>query len=153
VNPAGPTESGTLLKSEALMSDPYRDARTITTLPSGERVQVLARQGGWLEVRAATGRGWVHMLSVRRGEAAKGTGAGDVAGLLGLASGRAGTGRVVATTGIRGLTEEQLKEARFDAAELGRSDALVLTAADAKAFAAAGKLTSRPVEYLPAPAN
>jgi hypothetical protein len=102
-------------------------------------------------VKSTKGSGWVRMLSIRRGEARKGT--GDAAGLLGLASGRAGTGKVVATTGIRGLSEEELKAAKFDAGQLKLAESHATSRAEAKKFAAKGKLVARQVDYLPAPAT
>ena len=72
-------------------------------------------------------------------------------GLLGLASGRAGTGKVVATTGIRGLSEEDLKAAKYNETELKKAESYGVTRAEAQKFAAEGKLTARKVEYLPAP--
>ena len=86
------------------------------------------------------------MLSVRRGEARKLTaGAGE---LFGLATGRAGSGRVVATTGIRGLDEEQLKQAKYNGSELKKLNTFTVTSAQAKTFAREGKLTVRHVGYL-----
>src|SRR5512144_168373 len=99
-------ETGTALKADAMRKEPYGDAKTVATLAVGDKVDILKKSGGWLQVKSAKGKGWVRMLSVRRGDAKKGS--GDAAGLLGLASGRAGTGKVVATTGIRGLSEEEL---------------------------------------------
>ena len=91
------------------------------------------------------------MLSVRRGEAGKASAESDVSGLLGLASGRAGTGKVIATTGIRGLNEEQLKAAKYSESEIKLSDSLVESLAEARKFAVLGKLAPRKIDYLPAP--
>ena len=89
------------------------------------------------------------MLSIRRGEARKGS--GDAAGVLGLASGRAGTGHVVATTGIRGLSEEDLKAAKYNELELKKAESFGATQAEGRKFAAEGRLVARKVEYLAAP--
>jgi hypothetical protein len=89
------------------------------------------------------------MLSVRKGKAARG--GSDASGLLGLASGRAGTGKVVATTGIRGLNEEELKAAKFDGKELERAESYATSKQAAAKFAAQGKLAARKFDYLPAP--
>lgn len=151
--PAAAAESGRLLKADQLKAEPFRDAKTISALAAGDKVDILKRQGGWLQVKSSKGNGWVRMLSVRRGEAAKTSGAGDAAGLLGLASGRAGTGKIVATTGIRGLSEEQLKAAKYSESELKVSDSFVESAAEARKFAAKGKLAPRKMDYLPAPAE
>lgn len=148
---AASAETGTVLKADPLRTEPFRDARAVATLATGDRVEILLRQGAWYRVKTARGSGWVHMLSVRRGEAAKAGAASEASGLLALASGRAGTGKVVATTGIRGLDEEQLKAARYSESELSYSDSLVANTAAAAKFAASGKLAARAVDYLPMP--
>lgn len=142
-------EAGTLLKRDDLMAEPFKDAKVIGSLAAGDSVEILNKQGGWFQVKTAKGSGWVRMLSVRRGEARKGS--VDASGILGLASGRAGTGQVVATTGIRGLSEEQLKAAKYNEAEVKRIDSYAVTQAEAKKFAAEGRLTARKVDYLSAP--
>jgi hypothetical protein len=54
-----------------------------------------------------------------------GTDAGkEIGGIAGIATGRAGTGQVVSSTGVRGLSEADLKAAKFDEAELRRAEAL-----------------------------
>ena len=141
-------ESGTALKNDELKTEPFRDAKTVATLAAGDKVDILKQDGGWLKVSSAKGKGWVRMLSIRKGDARKGGGA---AGLLALKSGRAGTGKVVATTGIRGLNEEELKSAKYNEEELKRAESYASSKPDAAKFAAAGKLVARPFDYLAAP--
>jgi hypothetical protein len=142
-------EAGTALKTDNLMAEPFRDAKIVGSLSTGDKVEIMKKQDGWFQVKSAKGSGWVRMLSIRLGEARKGT--VDATGLLGLASGRAGTGKVVATTGIRGLSEEDLKAAKYNEPELKKAESYSVTRAEAQKFAAEGKLTARKVEYLPAP--
>lgn len=144
-------DGGSALKADALRAEPFRDAKVVGSLAPGDPVDILKKQGGWFQVKSAKGSGWVRMLSIRRGAARKG--GGDVAGIVGLASGRAGTGRVVATTGIRGLSEEELKAAEYNEAEVKKAESYATTRADAQKFAASGKLAARKVEYLPAPGS
>ncbi|HEX5363369.1 MAG TPA: SH3 domain-containing protein [Gallionella sp.] len=141
-------ESGTALKADEIKAEPFRDAKTVAKLATGDKVDILKKDGGWFQVSSAKGRGWVRMLSIRKGEAGKGSGAG---GLLAMTSGRAGTGKVVSTTGIRGLNEEELKAAKFDEAELKRAESYATNKSAAAKFAAQGKLAARPFDYLPAP--
>jgi hypothetical protein len=142
-------EAGTALKADDLKAEPFRDAKTVGSLTAGDHVEILKKEGGWFQVKSAKGSGWVRMLSIRRGEARKGS--GDAAGVLGLASGRAGTGSVVATTGIRGLSEEELKAAKYNEMELRKAESFAATEAEARRFAAEGKLVARKVKYLFAP--
>lgn len=141
-------DQGTMLKADEIKAEPFRDAKTVGSLAQGDHVEIVEKQGGWFQVKSAAGDGWVRMLSVRRGEVRKGE--ADVSGLLGLASGRSGTGTVVASTGVRGLSEEDLKAAKYNEAELKKAESYATTKADAQKFAAAGKLTARKLEYLPA---
>ncbi len=141
-------DSGTALKSDELKAGPFRDAKTVAKLAVGDQVDILKKDGGWLQVNSAKGKGWVRMLSIRKGDVRK-TGSRS-SGLLALSSGRSGTGKVVATTGIRGLNEEELKAAKFDEAELKRAESYSASHSAAAKFAAQGKLVARSFDYLPA---
>lgn len=142
-------ESGTLTKNDELKDKPFRDAKTVKMLAAGEPVAILARDGGWFKVKAGKKSGWVRMLSVRKGDAKAAS--SSASGLLALASGRSATGKVVATTGVRGLNEEELKAASFDAEQIQLAESYAASKADAQQFAAEGKLVARPFDYLPAP--
>lgn len=140
-------ESGVMLKADVMRAEPYGDAKTVTKLKKGDKVDILQKEGGWYEVKKKKKQGWVRMLSLRKGEARKGS--DDAAGLLSVASGRAGTGQVVATTGIRGLNEEELKAARFNEDEIKLAESYGASKEQAQSFAAQGGLTSRRFDYLP----
>ncbi len=145
--PLWAAETGTLSKAEELKAEPFRDAKTLKNMVAGEKLEILGKEGGWYKVKAGKGSGYVRMLSIRKGDAkAK---ASEAAGLLALSSGRAGKGTVVATTGIRGLNEEELKAAKFDAEQLRLAESYAVNRGDAKKFAAQGKLAARPFDYLP----
>lgn len=143
---------GAAIKADNIRSEPFGDARTVGALAPGDKVEILKKEGGWFQIKSAKGAGWVRMLSIRKGDAQKASAGKEVAGLLGLASGRAGTGQVVATTGVRGLNEEELKSAQFNEKELKLVKAFISSKQEAQAFAAKGKLVSQQVEYLPEPA-
>ena len=141
-------ESGTALKNDTLRREPYADAAATGTLARGAKVDILEKKGAWLKVKAPKASGWVRLLSVRRGAAGSRNAA---AGVLGLASGRTGTGQVVSTTGVRGLSEEDLKHAKFNEEEVKRLEAASIDAAQAQQFAASGKLQARKVASLKKP--
>lgn len=149
--PASAGEAGTAVKADEIKAAPFTDAKKVGALATGDRVDIQKKDGGWYQVKSGRGNGWVRMLSIRRGDAKAAS--GGAGGLLGLASGRAGTGKVVATTGIRGLSEEELKTAKFNPDELRRLDAYTVSRADAKKFAAGGQLAARRVDELPAPSG
>jgi hypothetical protein len=141
-------ESGTLIKADELKVEPFRDAKTVKNLAAGDKVEIVSKEGGWYKVKIGKSNGWLRMLNIRKGDVKQG--ASKTGGLLALASGRAATGKVVATTGIRGLNEEELKAATFNEAELLSAEAYASSKADAAKFAKQGKLVARPFEYLPA---
>ena len=151
---ANAAERGTLIKQEDIKAEPYRDAKTIGTLNRNATVEIIKRSSGWMQISYGKKKGWVRMLSVRLGTGAAKPGAGqEVKGVLALASGRAGKGSVVSTTGIRGLSEEDLKSAKFDEAQIKKDESFLVTRDEAKKFAAQGKLIQRQVDYLPVPAT
>jgi hypothetical protein len=149
--PADAQETGTALKPDEIKAEPFKDAKTLGKIAKGERVQILGRQSGWLQVKAGSKKGWVRMLSVRRGQAGQKDAAAEIGGVAGLATGRAGTGEVVSSTGVRGLSPEELKEAKFDEAQIAQAESYSASAADARAFASKAKLATQKVGLLPDP--
>jgi len=141
----GAVETGSAVKADAIKAEPYRDAKTVGPLAAGDKVTIVKREGGWLML-SAPAKGWVRMLSVRRGTSAP---AAKASGIAALASGRAGTGRVVASTGVRGLNEEDLKNAKFDEKELKLAESYGIKKNEAEQFAAKARLKARSVAYLP----
>ena len=140
-------EEGVALKADKLVAEPFADAKQVGTLAKGDALTILNKKGGWFQVKAGAAQGWVRMLSVRRGTAGKGSAAKDVAA---LSTGRAGTGQIVSTTGVRGLSEEELKMAKYDEKELTKAESFAVAKADAARFAQKGKLLARAFNYLPA---
>jgi uncharacterized protein YgiM (DUF1202 family) len=146
-------EAGIALKDDTLRAEPYADARTAGTVKKGDTVSILKRTSGWYQVKSGRNQGWLRMLSVRRGQAAKGSAAAEAGGVAALSTGRAGTGQVVSTTGVRGLSEEELKAASFDEAQVRKAESHAVSAADAGAFAAKAGLKARRFDYLAGPAR
>lgn len=145
------TTTGVVLKPDEIKAEPFKDAKTLGAVDKGDTVEITSKQGGWLQVTAGKVQGWVRMLSVKQG-AASGANAGkELSGVVALSTGRAGTGQVVSSTGVRGLGEEDLKAAKFNAAELKLADAGVVAPAAAASFAQEAKLTIREVAFLPEP--
>ncbi|RFC37063.1 MAG: hypothetical protein DID92_2727743371 [Candidatus Nitrotoga sp. SPKER] len=147
--PAFAAETGRVIRSDEIKVEPFRDAKTTAMLSIGDKVEIVKKNGGWLQINSPKGKGWVHMLNVRKGEMRKD--AGELGGLLSMASGRAGTGKVVATTGIRGLDEVELQAAKYNEAELSLVESYTKNRAEAQVFATQGKLVARKFDYLPSP--
>lgn len=114
-------------------------------MSKNDAVDILAKKGAWLQVKTTKSTGWVRLLSVKRGGVSS---SNQVKGLADVASGRAGTGKVVSTTGIRGLSAEELKTAQFNETEMKKLESYTLTASDGQKFATAGGLTASKLPYF-----
>ncbi len=106
-------DTGSVLKNDTLRAKPFSDAAIQGTVQRGENISILSSQNGWLEIKGAKKQGWVRILSVKRNVPAT-----NNQGVLALNSGRAGTGKIVATTGVRGLSSEELKSAQYSAEQI-----------------------------------
>lgn len=140
---------GTVLRNEKLYRQPSASASVTANVPKGARVDILAKQGGWLRVKAGNYTGWMRLLSVRAG--AGGLGRAGVGDVVGAATTRSDPTRVVAVAGLRGLNDEDLKRAQFNADELARMEALGVTTAQARSFARQSGLVAVKVAELPKP--
>lgn len=140
---------GTVLRNEKIYSQPSASARVAGSVAKGASVNILAKQGGWLRVTSGKTTGWVRLLSVRAGAGGLGrAGLGDV---VGAATTKSDPSRVVAVAGLRGLNEEDLKQAKFNADELERLEALNVTATQARNHASQSGLAAVKVPGLPEP--
>lgn len=140
---------GTVLRNEKLYSQPSASSAVAASVAKGTSVNIVSKQGGWLRVTAGKSTGWIRLLSVRAGAgSAGGAGLGDV---VGAATTRSSPSRVVAVAGLRGLNDEDLKQAKFNAEELARLNAWHETPAQAQTFAKQAGLVVANVPALPEP--
>ncbi len=130
-------ESGSALKNDSMRAEPFADAKVTGNFNRGDKVEILKKQGAWLQVKTTKNTGWVRLLSIKRGNTSA---ANQTSGVLAVASGRAGTGQVVSTTGIRGLSEEELKAAKFNETEIKTLESYTLSADQGRQFANNGNL-------------
>ena len=126
------------------------DARALSTLPENTAVKVLARSGGWTRVEAGGQGGWVNVFHLRFPATveSKSGGGGFLSGVTSaLSGGRQSEKATIATTGIRGLSPEDLKSANPDPAALAKAQSYRADKAAAERFAREGKLTAVSVDY------
>ncbi|OIR00030.1 bacterial SH3 domain protein [mine drainage metagenome] len=140
-------ETGSALKNDSMRFEPFADAKVTGSLSRGDSVEIISKKGAWLQVKTKKTTGWVRILSVKRGGTSS---SNQTSGVLALASGRAGTGQVVSTTGIRGLNEEELKAAKFNEAEIKKLESYTLSAEQGRKFASKGNLKTIPFPNLSA---
>ncbi len=137
--------TGSLIKDEDMKAEPTSSAATVKRVAKGSAVEILARKGGWTEIKTAGKVGWVRILSVKTN--ASGASAADLAAF----TSNRDNSQVVAVAGLRGLNEEDLKAAKFDAKELAAMDQFVASRAAAEQFAHSAGLVRRNLAQLPEP--
>lgn len=154
--PLAGAETGTVVRASELKAEPFTDAATVAKLAEQSQVEVLKRQGAWARVKAKEGEGWLRLLSLKLGAGgpppAKAEGSdskleGAALSLLGIGP----RAQPTVATGVRGLSEEDLKNARPNPRELERVDRYAVSRGDARAFAESAKLSDQKIEYVPAP--
>lgn len=135
------------VRTTALKAKPYTDAATLIILEQRSRVVVEARRASWMQVKARDKTGWVKMLSLQFSNSDKNkTGDNGLRALFNVASGGGRGGSV--TTGVRGLSEENLKNAHPDPKALEAVQGYGANKSEAKIFANAGSLHAQDVSYV-----
>jgi hypothetical protein len=122
------------------------DAKTVATLPEKTSVKVLERGGGgWTRIDAGGQTGWVRVFHLRFPATVEtsSSGGGFLSGVTGaLGGGRSSQPTTIATTGIRGLSPEDLKNASPDLEALAKMQSYRANKDAAERFARDGKLAT-----------
>lgn len=141
-------EQAYTLRPTELKANPFSDAPTLVTLPERTSVEVLQRWNSWMEVDSARTTGWVKMLSLQWAPNALQRKADNgLRSLFNLAhTGRSGS---TVTTGVRGLSEEDLKKVHPNPRELEVAKRHLVSKDEAQRFAVQGGLQAQQVNYLP----
>lgn len=149
---AGAEEQAFTNRATDLKSAP--DGATVKALAENTPIKVLQRAGGWTRVDAGGQAGWVRVFHLRfpavADSGATGSAAGGALSSLGSALGFGGQrakSTTIATTGIRGLSAEDLKNAAPDGEALKRMQSYRADGGAAERFAREGKLNPQQVSY------
>ncbi|MBU1424883.1 MAG: hypothetical protein KKH12_00620 [Gammaproteobacteria bacterium] len=135
------------IRPTELKTKPYTDAKTLTSLPPRTRVEVLTRQASWTQVKSASFSGWVKMLNLKlESNVQNKRGDNGLRALFNVAS--TGRSSSTVTTGIRGLSEEQLKNATPNPQALQDAKRYAVSREAARRYAEEGKLHAQSVDYL-----
>jgi hypothetical protein len=140
----------TLERDSGLYAEPRLDASQVTQLKLGATGEVIGKQGAWLNLKTPGGSGWLFSFNVRfqsQQAGAGDSGAGSAAGRL---FGPRRSVSVTSTIGIRGIEEEDLKQASFNADQMKLLDGYVATRQAAEQGARASGLAPASVEYMDA---
>jgi len=145
-------EPATSVRNFELKQSPAGDAKAVATVAAGTVVDLVKREGAWVQLKAGSDTGWTKLFDIKMGTgpvapAATSSGMSGIAQTLNLATGKRDSS---VATGVRGLDAEMLKQAQPNAQEVTRLVGYAATPEQAQAFAKAGKLTPRTVELLQA---
>jgi hypothetical protein len=142
-------ESGYTLRATDLRGKPFVDAPVIASLPERTAVEIATRQGAWMEIRTREGiKGWIRMLSVRLGNQDQKASGGNILSAIGVGNRPRPQTTATVTTGVRGFSEAELKDAKPNPAEADKMESFAADRAQAAAFAASGKLGARQIAYF-----
>lgn len=142
------TNRSTELKERALP-----DSKTIATLPDNTSVKVLARSGAWTQVDASGQKGWVRVFHLRFPATVETSSSSGGTAFLSGASSLLGLGKpaareaTIATTGVRGFTQEDLKNANPDPEAVKKLQSYRADKPAAESFAREARLAANKIDY------
>lgn len=139
----------TVERDSDLRAEARLDAKVVATLKQGVKGEVTAKNGAWLNIKTAEATGWLFSFNVRFASAQQASGASSASGLGRLFGPRQHI-NVTSTIGVRGLGEEDLRQARFDAGQVRLLDQYAATRAEAENSAQDSGLSAAQVDYLDA---
>ena len=123
-------KAGIILRDAKLYAKPFKDADTLAQLPATTTIIILKRKGGWYQIKSSDQQGWVRLTRVRLNRKAgskqeNNSGVGEL--LSGLATGRGKSSQDTTATAVKGLSEEELRNAEPDEAALNALDNYAVT--------------------------
>ncbi len=137
-------EQGFTNRATELKDKGAADAATVAQLPENTPVKVIARGGAWTQVEAGGKTGWVRVFHLRFPSTVESGSGGTGLASLGSALGFGTSSRKAntATTGIRGLSPEDLKNASPDPQQVEKLHSYRVDKSSAERFAREAKLAA-----------
>ncbi|PKO47971.1 MAG: hypothetical protein CVU29_00905 [Betaproteobacteria bacterium HGW-Betaproteobacteria-22] len=140
-------EQATAIRSSSVLTKPALTAPAVAKLAEGSLIEVISHQGGWSKIKTANGKtGYVRLLNLRPIQNANKS---DKLSQLGNVI-RTGSTGAVATTGVKGITKEDLANAAPNVHEVAKMERYASSADEAITVAKSVKLTAQPVVYMEA---
>ncbi len=144
------SEVGSTRTDVNVLSAPKSDAKTVGQLSANTRVEIAERRGAWMRVKANGTAGWVRLHQVRLGTGPEKTSSAGMKMLWTAGqTGRSGATGIVATTGVRGLSAEDLKTAQPNPQQVQTLEKYRANDASAREQARAAGLRERQIALLP----
>jgi dGTP triphosphohydrolase len=131
-----------------LLDKPSYEGKVIANLAADAAITVEQRQGSWTKVTTAENTGWVPTLTIRIKSVIKQTDIEASTDEMKEKLDGENKTEVVATMGIRGLDEEELKQAKFNKKQLALLESYHANEQQISKFSQAGKLIPKKVVYL-----
>jgi hypothetical protein len=135
-------ERDTPLYAEARLDSPV-----VANLKKGTAGEAVAKSGAWINLKTPGAAGWLFSFNVRFASAQPGAEAGG-ASVLGRLVGPRENVNVTSAMGVRGIGEEDLRQARFNGDQLKLLDRYAVSKADAESSAQASGLNAARVDYF-----
>ena len=140
----------TVERDSPLYAEPRLEAAQTAQLKQGATGEVVGKQGGWLNLRTPAASGWLFSFNVRFPPRKAGSGEPGTDSALGQVFGPRRTVSVTSQIGIRGLDEEDLRQASFNAGEMKLLDDYAVSKPVAEDGASAAGLVPVRLDYLDA---
>jgi hypothetical protein len=150
-------EKALVIRAGDLKATPFIDGLNADKVAANQSVNIVKRQGGWVQVETGGKVGWLRLLNVRMAQATVTPDTSRPAAATQLPTNnlsarssllRTGSSGKTVTTGIKGLDEENIRTASVDSAQVVALAALAVAPAQATANAKASGLKENNVEYL-----
>ena len=139
-------QQAVLERDSPLYAEPRMESAQVTQLKQGTAGEVVGKQGAWLNLKTPAGTGWLFSFNVRF--QSQKAGSGDGGSALGNVFGPRRNVNVTAAIGVRGLDEQDLRQASFSARQMKLLDDNAVTRQIAEDAARATGLAPAQVEYL-----
>ena len=138
-------QPGMVVRKTDLRVKPFLDAAVIAPIAANTPIEIQSNKGAWMQIKASNGQvGWIKLLNVRTNGAGTSS---NSAGTLGNVIKTGSSGQTV-TTGVKGLSAEQIEQAEPDFAEVKKMESYASSQADAARLAQQAKLTPHSVAAI-----
>ncbi len=134
---------GVMIKDDKLLVLPKSNAGVLGVVKKGSVVAVIEKSGGWYKINSSGRQGWIKLLSL----SPKRDSSFSFSSQDSVLNKKYDASKVVSVAGLRGMSEENLKEAAFNEREVSlmESHGARVTSDGARRFAQAGGLFSKAV--------
>lgn len=131
-------QSGKMIKSGELYSEPSINSTKVMTIKSGQSVSIIEKKGFWIKVQSDNKNGWAKLSDVELPTV-------DGKKIDPLSTGRSSSGNIVNTAGVRGLSPDELKNAKPNSAAVDQATQMSQSIAttDITGFASSGGIVAR----------